>query len=296
VAAAPIALFVYNRPSHLARTVAALKSNSLARESDLHVFSDAPRNEHDAATVRQVRSIIGNIDGFRSVTITSREENFGLARSITDGVSLICERHGRVIVLEDDMVVSPYFLQYMNAALELYEKEERVASIHGYIYPIGADLPETFFIRGADCWGWATWKRAWALYESDGARLLQELKRRRLEQDFDFEGTHSFTKLLKDQVSGRNQSWAIRWHASAFLQNKLTLYPGRSLVLNIGNDESGTHCRKTEQFDGQVSETPISVEKISIQENGNARAEIANFFRCSRPRGMARLRDWIHHW
>jgi hypothetical protein len=275
---APIALFVYNRPKHATQTVEALKKNVLATQSDLVVFSDAPKSEMQIDSVRELREYIHQIDGFKSVSIVEREENFGLAKSIIDGVTSIVNKYGRIIVLEDDLVTSPYFLQYMNDGLRVYEQKEEVASIHGYVYPIDG-LPETFFLRGADCWGWATWKGRWSCFEPDGEKLLAELKRKKLTNHFDFNGTYPFTQMLADQIAGKNNSWAIRWHASAFLKNKLTLYPGKSLVLNIGNDGSGMHCGDTNAFSSDVATAPVLVATIPVAESDGAFKAFEQFFR-----------------
>src|SRR5262249_35869456 len=156
-----------------------------------------------------------------------RERNFGLAQSIVQGVSGTVAQHGRIIVLEDDMVTSPHFLTYMNQALDKYADEARVVSIHGYVYPVEQPLPETFFLPGADCWGWATWKRGWSCFNPDGQFLLNELKRQKLIRDFDFNGAFPYSEMLQAQIKGANDSWAVRWYASALLAGKLTLYPGR---------------------------------------------------------------------
>ena len=148
----PIALFVYNRLGHTQRTIEALKKNILAEDSDLIVFSDAQKSEAEADAVCEVRKFIREIDGFKSVSLVEREVNLGLARSIIDGVTTIVSKYGRIIVLEDDMVTSQYFLTYMNEALEKYADDDRVVSIHGYVYPVKQSLPEAFFLPGADCW------------------------------------------------------------------------------------------------------------------------------------------------
>jgi len=282
VTCAPVALFVYNRPGHTRQTVEALLANTVANQTRLHVFSDAPKNEAVSPAVAEVRSYIRSIAGFKSVTIIERETNFGLARSIIDGVTHLCEEYGHVIVMEDDLVTSPYFLIFMNQGLDLYERDERVISIHGYVYPVMETLPETFFLRGADCWGWATWRRGWDLFEPDGKSLLQELKTHNLTQRFDFDGAHPYVRMLKNQIKGNNNSWAIRWHASAFLKNKLTLYPGRSLVHNIGTDNSGAHCSTTTVFAGEMADSPIAIELISVEENEFARQQIIKFHKAVR--------------
>lgn len=256
-------------------------ANAGAAQTCLHIFSDAARNDGASQSVSEVRTYIRSITGFKSITIIEREANFGLARSIIEGVTRICEEYGRVIVLEDDLVTSPYFLAYMNDALTLYEHDERVISIHGYVYPCRATLPETFFLKGADCWGWATWQRGWDLFESDGRVLLQELTQRKLTHRFDFDGAYPYTKMLKNQIIGKNNSWAVRWYASAFLKDMLTLYPGRSLVHNIGNDSSGTHCSTTSAFTGDISGEAVIVELIPTEENLFAWKQISKFFETS---------------
>jgi hypothetical protein len=274
----PVALFVYNRPWHAKQTVEALKKNTLAQESDLFVFSDAPKSSEPVDPVRQVRDYIKTISGFKTVNIIERAQNMGLANSIIDGVSYLSDKFGRVIVLEDDLVTSPYFLAYMNGALESYSEDERVISIHGYVYPVEEQLPETFFLDGADCWGWATWRRGWALFNSDGQALLGELKNRKLIKDFDFNGSYPYSKMLEGQIKGANNSWAVRWYASAFLANKLTLYPGRSLVHNIGNDNSGTHCGTTHSHDSELSQIPIELIDVKVESSIIASLAFERFF------------------
>ncbi len=275
---APVALFVYRRPWHTQRTIQALSANTLAGRTHLYVFSDGPGSRQDVESVRQVRAYVRKIKGFRSLEIIERRENVGLSGSVINGVTRLCEEHGRVIVLEDDIVVSPFFLEFMNSGLDLYELHERVISIHGYVYPTHGKLPDLFFLRGADCWGWGTWKRGWDLFEADGPKLLRQLHERGLERDFDFNGTYAYTQMLNDQVKGKNKSWAIRWYASAFLQDRLTLYPGCSLVHNIGNDSSGIHCGSTNVFGEDVSSNAIKMREIEINENDGARKEFEAFF------------------
>ncbi|WP_347396342.1 glycosyltransferase family 2 protein, partial [Parabacteroides leei] len=216
---------------------------------------------------------------FKSINIIERKENWGLAKNIIDGVTSIVHQYGKVIVLEDDLVVSPYFLKYMNEALDFYEKEEQVICIHGYVYPVKRKLPETFFIKGADCWGWATWKRGWDLFCSDGKKLLNEIEKRNLKKEFDFDNSYPYFRMLKQQIEGKNNSWAIRWYASAFLQNKFTLYPGQSLVNQIGVDGSGTHCGVNEMFNVSLAESPIELLETEIQESEQGRKAFIYYFR-----------------
>jgi hypothetical protein len=288
-AIAPIALFAYNRPRHLQRTVEALRSNHLAAQSDLFVFCDSAKTSDHEPAAAEVRAVARSIAGFRSVEIIERPQNWGLAKSIVDGVSTVCGRFGRTIVLEDDMVTSPWFLAFMNDGLDRYRDDDRVASIHGYCYPVDETLPRNFFLRGADCWGWATWSRAWQLFEADGSKLLRALQERGLLHEFDLDGAFSFSQMLQNQIDGKNDSWAVRWHASCFLRERLTLYPGRSLVQNIGNDASGTHSANTEQYRGSIAAERIAVEDIKVEQSGQARDAFARFLRSTRPSPLRRM-------
>lgn len=286
VGAAPIALFAYNRPEHLRLTVEALRRNVLADVSDLYVFCDGARDASVEASVAEVRAFARSIDGFRSVTLFERQANYGLARSIIDGVTSICSKYARVIVLEDDIVTSPVFLRFMNEGLSFYQAEARVASIHGYSYPVGERLPETFFLRGADCWGWATWARAWRAFEPDGAKLLSGLREAGLISEFDLGGAFAYTAMLEDQIAGRNDSWAVRWHASCFLRNMLTLYPGRSLVQNIGNDATGAHCGNTDDYLAELSTEAVRVGGIALVGSETGRQAFARFLLSATGKGL----------
>ena len=286
---APIVVFTYNRPEHTLRTLNALLINPLANESDIIIYSDSARTANHNKAVDEVRSYLSDLTGFRSIKVIHRDENFGLAESIIQGVTEVLQRSEKVIVLEDDMVVSPYFLEYMNEALEKFFDDDRVISVHGYVYPVKIELPEAFFLTGADCWGWATWRRGWDLFNSEGKYLLDELVRRHLIQEFDYNGAYPFLSMLKDQIKGANDSWAIRWHASAFLAGKLTLYPGRSLVHNIGTDSSGIHCGDLDNMDAKLSETKIKLNNIAVESSPTGREAFENFFRQSQKKLLNRL-------
>ena len=290
---APVALFAYKRPEHLWKAVTALRGNPDAARTLLYVFSDGAKRVEDQPGVAAVRKMIEKIDGFAETRLIARDANLGLARSIIDGVGRIVQAHGRAIVVEHDLVVSPFFLQYMNEALDLYAGDDRVASVHGYVYPTKAELPETFFLRGADCWGWGTWARAWRMFEPDGTKLLGELRRRKLTRRFDMDGTFPYTRMLEEQIAGANDSWAIRWHAAAFLADCLTLYPGRSLVQNIGFDGSGTHCGTIDSFSVAQSDRPIEVSRLALKENTRARARIVRFARARSGSLASRVRKGV---
>lgn len=276
---APIAIVAYNRPWHLQQTIEALSKNEEASKSELFVFSDAPQNDTQNDAVMQVRDYLKTVTGFKSIQVIERQENFGLARSVIGAVEYVLTQFDRIIVLEDDLVTSRYFLQYMNAALELYADEPNVASIHGFFYDLGRVLPDTFFLRGTDCLGWATWKRAWHFFEPDGKILLKKLEDQKLGYAFDFDGSYSYSRMLKNQVAGKTSSWAIRWYAAAYLRNMVTLNPGISHIVHIGNDSSGTNFGNEKFLDTTLAVVPTPLSRIATAEDTTVRQYLVDFYR-----------------
>ena len=268
----PIILFVYNRPDHVQKTITSLLANELAAKSDLFIYSDAAKTEDTKGNVAQVREYIHTIQGFQNVTIVEREHNWGLANSIIDGVTTLTKKYGKVIVLEDDLVVAPYFLQFMNDALETYKDEASIGHIQACDFTQDPSLPDTFLIKWTGSWGWATWDRAWQYFNPNGKELLAELERRQLTRTFDFNGKYGFTRMLRRQIEGKNNSWAIRWNATLFLKDMLSLNVGRSLIQNEGFDGSGTNCGNGNLYTSNLWLKPLSVTKIEpLEENTEAR-------------------------
>lgn len=284
---APIALFTYNRPDKTKRVIESLIKNEEAKFSDLYIFSDGPKNEKAVEGVklnreflREFKSSLCNTVGheepsFQSITIIEREKNWGLANSLIAGITEIVNKYGRIIVVEDDLVVSPYFLRFMNDGLEKYKEEDRIGAISAYIPPIADCLPETFFTTYFHCWGWATWKRGWDLLNTDTRMLLKRMRFKK--NKFDVGGAYG---NLYCQKIGLVDSWWVRLYASFYLEDKLILYPGHTMVSNSGLDGSGTHSKVAEPESSYsiAGKTPICVNDIEIRENINAYNTIKRYF------------------
>ncbi len=287
---APIALFVYNRPEHTRRVIEALLGNSLVSQSDLYIFSDGPRRDADRRKVAEVRDILASVSGFRSVLIREARENRGLAVSIIDGVSSVLQEHGRVIVLEDDLVTSPVFLDFMNEALNLYAEDEEVMHVSGYWFPLELkNLPETFFLRMPFSWGWATWARAWASFEKNPAGLVQQFSPENIRQ-FNLDGSYDVWEQVLHNLQGKANTWAVFWYASIFRRGGLCLYPSQSLVFNLGNDGTGVHCLKTSHYDVALRETPVTEFSREFKENTLALSRLQDFHQRHR---ISRLRRFV---
>lgn len=275
---APIVIFCFLRLEHLKKLIDSLKKNSIASQSHLIFYSDAARNENEKFQVDRLREYLETVDGFKEIELVYRDKNFGLAESIINGVTREVDRFGRVIVLEDDLIVSPYFLEYMNEMLTMYELDEQVVSIHGYVYP-SLNLPsQPFFITGADCWGWGTWKRAWDIFESDGYKLQKAIIDNKLKKKFNFDFSYPYSKMLQDQINGKNNSWAIRWNASAFVNNMFTLYPPSSFVMNVGFDNTGENCKTSEDYKVKLIQDYKGFTKVRIVESEKGYNSFKRYF------------------
>lgn len=286
---APIVLFTYNRPAHTERTVRALQDCLLARQSELHVFSDGPRSPAAEPAVREVRRFLETVDGFAAVRIHERNKNLGLAASVIDGVTRICDEFGRVIVLEDDLVVSPQFLSFLNAALGRYQNDSQVMQVAGNMFPVDVQTADdAFFLPFVSSWGWATWDRAWREFDPNATaygELKRDAKRRRA---FDMNGGYAYSSMLEAHLAGKNDSWAIRWNLSVFMHDGMVLYPKKSLVENIGFDGSGVHCRRESL--AQLMDLSFVPKRLPMPGIEPAiRNQVFEYFRARRSPG-ARLR------
>lgn len=274
---APIVFFAFNRPEHTLQTLGALAANAEAVDTALHIFVDGARDDEDRAKVAEVVRIANAVSGFRSVEVNVSKSNQGLFRSLTTGVGKVIANAKRVIVVEDDILVSPSFLRYMNEGLERYANDQRIGSIHGYAPPIKG-LPDFFFVRGGDCWGWATWDDRWALFDPDARHLLKLLSDHdELRRFSSIHGIQSLRHLIR-RSRNRNQSWAAHWNASLFLWSRLTLHPGNSFVQNIGNDGSGTHSDITQQYATDLQLYFDSPLPIPIRHDMKAAAMLRDFY------------------
>lgn len=293
---APIAFFAYKRPEHTRRALSALAECPQAGESVLYIFCDGAKQPRDRAEVERVREVAASRPWCKEVQIIRQERNLGLAASIISGVSRLIEEHGQVIVLEDDIIVSPHFLSYMNEALSFYRDQEKVMHVAAYMYPVQGPFPETFFYRLASCWGWGTWKRAWDHFEPDPRRCLALIRERGLAGYFDHDGALDLTKMLQDQIDGRIDSWSIRWHASTVLAGGLCLHPRESYVENIGLDGSGTHCGSSGRYRVALSDNPAPAFSTEVVECRDFYREVRKFFqppKASMPRRIVnKLRRW----
>ena len=241
---APVALFIFNRPKHLARTLASLAGNRGFDQSPVFVFADGPRSAADEAAAMAARKVARDFLGTRA-EYRFRAANAGLSASIIAGVTELAERFGRVIVVEDDLQLAPGFLAFMNEALLRFADCADVYQVSGYMYaaPHLAAGGRAVFLPIISTWGWGTWRRAWKTFDDRAAGWEQLRSDRPLRQRFNFEGSYDYSAMLERQMRGAVDSWGIRWYWSVFQRGGVVCYPPQSLVKNLGMDGSGTHGR-----------------------------------------------------
>ena len=286
---APITLFVYNRPWHTKQTIETLKKNLLASESELCIYSDSAKNNIAKENVDEVRKYIKTIKGFKKIKIIERDKNWGLANSIINGVTEVVNKFGKIIVLEDDLVTSPYFLNYMNDALDFYNDEERVMSISAYMNSIDTSgLSETFLTYFTSCWGWATWKESWSKFERNPGKLIVEMNRKDIKR-FNLNSAYNFwTQVISNHI-GRIDTWAIFWYATVFKNNGLILHPSKSMTINIGHDGSGVHCGDSHRFDTELNNKRITKFPVKIENDGVGVERIRKFYLSTKPALINRI-------
>lgn len=263
---APIVLFTYRRLETLMRTVVALQQNRLASASVLHIFSDAAKGNFDEVDVAAVREYINSVSGFLQVIIHESAVNKGLACSIIEGVSEIIDTHGKVIVLEDDLVTSPNFLNFMNLALETYAESPQVFSISGYGLKVAVPKDyeyDVYFSPRGMSWGWATWNNRWNVIDWKIEDYKEFITSKKQKKRFSVGGS-DLNDMLKKQIEGKIDSWAIRWYYHQFKNNQFTAFPIKSKVINLGFDDLATHTNAYNRYDISFDKTNREIFKFPV--------------------------------
>lgn len=238
---APIVLFAYKRLPILQKVVASLINNKESQSSKLIIYSDGPKTDEDEESVKEVRTYLKTINGFKSIEIIYRDSNLGLAQSFIRGISETLVLYEMAIFLEDDNLLSEHFLSFMNRALVLYKDNPKVICVTGYSFPIWPEKRAPYFIRGAETWSMATWRRGWANFNEDGAALLHEIHSKNLFKEISRDG-FNFYEMLQSQIAGKIDSWGVRWVVSAFVKDLYCLLPNKPLCVSIGYGEYSVHC------------------------------------------------------
>lgn len=239
----PLAIFTYNRPAHTHQTFEAVARCRRFDECDVVIFCDGLKKEEHRADVEATRALVQTWGEAHQARIVVREQNLGLKKSIETGVGELCQQYGRIIVLEDDIVVSEPFIDFMLSALDHYEHDERVMQVSGFTYPfLSDDRQGAILLPPITSWGWATWQRVWQHYNPDPTEPYRVLQDRKKAYSFELNGSYPYIEMLAGVVAGKTQSWAVLFWYTVWSRNGLVAYPRQSLVGNVGFDGTGVNC------------------------------------------------------
>lgn len=302
---APLALFIYKRPEHARRVITSLQACDGAQSSPIYVFADGPKTDADLPAVEATRAVARELLGGSAVFV-EREANRGLAESIIAGATELCDRHGSIVAVEDDLVVAPSFLRFLNEGLERYRDEPQVMQISGHMFDVPSlkDEREAIFLPMITSWGWATWRRAWNLFDPSAAGWRERLNDPAEARRFNLDGMYDYARMLTRQMTGGVDSWAIRWYYAVFAHHGLVLFPPRTLVSNIGFDGTGTHGRlaipaiqaplaAADSFDfpADIVESPLKAQvfqAINAFHPSGTRQRLLALLKVALRRGLAR--------
>lgn len=282
---APIAIFGFNRATHLRNCLDSLeKCDGFAKHYG-YIFIDGPRNASEAQAVEETILVAQEFAKRNSFELIVRQVNFGLAKSVRYGIDHVFQNSNKIIVIEDDLILEKGFLSFINAGLDKYRDDFTVASISGYQYPIREKLQECAFLRGADCWGWGTWKNRWEEVNFNGKELLEEIYGLDQVDELNLNGSVDYEDMLIKYCRSEIDSWATPWHISNFLQNKLTLYPPFTYVSNEGGDGSGTHFGKNSLFSQDLKSQKSTVFPVQVLESEVFRKALIDFYNHTKKSG-----------
>ena len=243
---APIIVFTYNRLNNLKSCINSLKKNKLCYKSKIYFFSDGPKNSSDKPKIKNIRDYIRKLKGFKKKIIIERKQNFGLAKNIIHGVTHTLKKEKKAIILEDDLIVNSFFLEFMNNSLEKYEKNQKVWHISGWNYNINISTKhDCYFTRGMNCWGWGTWLDRWKHFEKKPKKIIKNWDKNKI-KEFNFDNSINFYSQILRNYNNQLNSWAIFWYATIFYKKKLCLNPTKTFTQNLGISKKATNTKSIE--------------------------------------------------
>ncbi len=266
---APIGLSAYSRVEVLKQTVEALQKNTLAKESELYVFSDAAK-PGDEDKVKKVRNYLKTLDGFKNVTISERDKNNRIANN-RDGMRWLLDNYGKIIFLEEDVVTAPGFLEFINEGLTIYKEREDIFAICGYTPPVKLERyykKDVYLSPRFSAWGFGIWADRYDKIIIDKIDFNKFIRNKSLVRRFR-RGGEDLLSMLKREAEGEINALDVRIFYTQFLLNAYTVAPTRSLTNNIGFDGTGVHCGVTKRFEVSISKAPFQLEMDKDIEQNN---------------------------
>lgn len=243
----PIVIFSYNRKTRLKNLINSLKKNKEFKDTKIFIFQDNYKKKDEKKNIKKVINVINYINKlhYKNIKIIFRKTNYGLARNITSGVTKILNRYEKIIVLEDDLLVSKNFLKFMNEALIFYQNKKKIWHINGWSYDI-SEIDrlkyDNYFLSFPSSWGWATWKNRWKYFEKNPAKIIKKENMKNI-RNFNLKNSYNFYSQIERNFNNKINTWAIFWYYNIFKKNKLCVYPKTNLVINTGFDKHATNTR-----------------------------------------------------
>ena len=231
---------------HKGETVGIIGTNGSGKSTILKIISGALKPTKGKVYVDKKKIQLLTLGTGFDVELTAREQNYGLAKNVIEGVTAIVNKYGKVIVLEDDLVTNRYFLLFMNDGLDRYQNEQKVTGITGFSHfgdTFSYPCESYFNTLSGTSWSWATWSDRWKYFDADCDDWTDMVSDKKLRKAFNYDNTYDFYKIMKMQKTDeKTNSWAIRWYWTNFRKQGLILSPTKSLVSNEGWDGTGIHC------------------------------------------------------
>ena len=302
---APIIVFAYNRPTHMLRTLDALAKNTLADQSVLYIYCDGAKQnatEEQIAKVKAARQVAHAATGFKELHVIERPENIGLGTSVINGVTEIINKYGKVIVLEDDLETSPYFLSYMNQCLEHYEARKSVFSITGLSRPhperfYPTDYPYDVYVSlKHHPWSWATWADRWNQVDWSARTYDEIASNPQMLAAFKRMGEDEWEELTM-QVKGSKQIWSARFALAHFVNHAVSIAPIKPYVRNIGAGADSTNCKTENLGRWEIAESDLcNTPELRLLDVLYEDSRIVNtwysFFKKGKRSLFGRLKNW----
>jgi hypothetical protein len=238
-----IVVFSYNRLANLKLLINSLLENYESRFSKIYIFQDNFKNKNEEHSIKEIKNYINNIKGFKKKIICFRKKNYGLSKNITTGITRVFLKEKKAIFLEDDLVVSKYFLSFMNKCLEYYQDKKKIWSISAWNYNLRInDKYDAIITQHPSAWGWATWSDRWIYYKKNPEQIINSWSDKDI-KSFNLDNSYDFFSQIERNYKKALDSWAIFWNATVFTNNGFSICPKKSLVLNLGFNKNATNTK-----------------------------------------------------
>ena len=282
----PVIIILYNRPLHTKKLLESITNTKSYKNFKFYIFCDGPKNKEDIIKIDKIKTLTNNFKKKCKVQYLFRKKNIGLIKNITKSINLVLKKNDKAIILEDDLILNKYFFDFMDDALSKYRYNSKVFQISGYSYPIKSLKNFHYFLPLTSCWGWGITSKNWRNFFKflKNKRLivnnyLKIKKSKSLINSFNFNNSYDYLSMLENSLNRKVNSWGIIFYLYLFVNNKMTLFPHRSLVKNEGFDGSGDHKSKNNVFNGKFN-TIRRYKFPKVSKNfSSTNEEVVKFFK-----------------